>query len=262
MSEEKRMKKGKLIQKYIGEGIAPFGFVYQGRKGDNWVFERELEDTTQEILLYEYRFQKNMISFDIFPGVRGKGIARADDFEGIKFNSNMLGFWKYDDEESFIEVLNLIKDILINQGMKKLEKLSVPNKISTTNEMHHELYFHHEELADKFQQENQIEVTGYDEENIDRWFKVIEERVRELQKGEYEDAKAELVEIAAFLGEQLVRYKGGEWYRCTKKNYECCLVHKIQTRKTPSMNVLHLLVGGYGYNGMEWVKADFIEFLE
>lgn len=30
----------KKIQKYIGEGVAPFKFSYQGRRGDSWIFEK------------------------------------------------------------------------------------------------------------------------------------------------------------------------------------------------------------------------------
>ena len=48
-----------------------------------------------------------------------------------------------------------------------------------------------------------------DKENIDRWFEVIEERTEILKQGDYEDAKEELMEIAAFLGNQLVKYLGG-----------------------------------------------------
>lgn len=51
-------------------------------------------------------------------------------------------------------------------------------------------------------------MTGYDTENTDRWFVVIEERVNILQRGNFEDAKEKLTEIAAFLGEQLVKYMG------------------------------------------------------
>lgn len=51
-------------------------------------------------------------------------------------------------------------------------------------------------------------MTGYDTENTGRWFVVIEERVNILQRGNFEDAKEKLTEIAAFLGEQLVKYMG------------------------------------------------------
>ena len=75
-----------------------------------------------------------------------------------------------------------------------------------TAEMYREVYFHHDELCEKFMEKTGIVVTGFDEENIDRWFEVIEERTAILKQGDYEDAKEELMEIAAFLGNQLVKY--------------------------------------------------------
>lgn len=41
----------------------------------------------------------------------------------------------------------------------------------------------------KFMEKTGIVVTGFDEENIDRWFEVIEERTAILKQGDYEDAK-------------------------------------------------------------------------
>ena len=70
--------------------------------------------------------------------------------------------------------------------------------------MYREVYFHHDELCEKFMEKTGIVVTGFDEENIDRWFEIIEERTAILKQGDYEDAKEELMEIAAFLGNQLV----------------------------------------------------------
>lgn len=92
------------------------------------------------------------------------------------------GYWKYEDEQEFIETLNEIKELLLKQGIKALGKLSVPDKIEATNEMYHELYLKHSELAACFQQEHNIQLEAFDDENIDRWFEVIEEQVEELKR--------------------------------------------------------------------------------
>lgn len=55
-----------------------------------------------------------------------------------------------------------------------------------------------------------------------RWFEVIEERTAILKQGDYEDAKEELMEIAAFLGNQLVKYLGGRWFHYLSENHESC----------------------------------------
>ena len=262
MSTEKKIQKGKLIQKYIGEGIAPFKFTYQGRKGDSWIFEKEFKGVMQTISIYEYRFGKNMISFDLYTDVSGKGIVQAIDIQDVEFNSEMPGFWKYEDEEAFIKILEVMKDILIKKGMRLFKELSVEDEVEATKEMYHELYLHHKELAEKFETENQIEVTAFDKVNIDNWFKVIEGRVQELKKGDYQDAKEELVEMAAFLGEQLVRYRGGEWYHYMAKNHESCSVEYVKSESDSGSNTLHILVGGYAGNGMEWVKCRYGRLLD
>ena len=94
------------------------------------------------------------------------------------------------------------------------------------------------------------------------WFEIIERRVQELKKGEYQVAKKELVEMAAFLGEQLVRYKGGEWYHYVAKNHESFSVQYIKARSGRSCNILHILVGGYAQNGIEWVKHCYGRLLD
>lgn len=114
-------------------------------------------------------------------------------------------FWKYEDEENFIKILELMKDILVKKGIRILRKLSMKDERGATKEMYHELYLHHEELAKKFETKDKIRVTGFDKVNVDKWFEVIEKRAQELKKGEYQEAQKELVEMAAFFG-------GSNWY--------------------------------------------------
>ena len=90
--------------------------------------------------------------------------------------------------------------------------------------MYHELYFNHDELCEKFIKKTGIKATGFDEKNINNWFEVIEERVAVLKKQSYEQSKWELVEMAAFLGNQLVKYLDGEWYHFVSKDHESCSI--------------------------------------
>ena len=256
------MQKGKLIEKHIGEGLIPKGFSYEGRKGDSWIFEKKVKTLVQTISFHEYRFDKNMISFDLYTNVRGKGVVTASDMEGVQSNSYLPGYWKYEEEQEFIEILKEIKELLIKQGIKALGKLSVPDKIVATNEMYHELYLKHSELAACFQQEHNIQLVAFDDENIDKWFEVIEERVEELKKGEYDDAKGELVKIAAFLGDALIHFKGGEWSKFERENYESCSVEGVKARRESGINILHVLIGGYGYNGIDWTKEAYKWLIE
>lgn len=257
------MNPGNLIRKYIGEGIAPFKFEYVGYQGDSWKFEKKFGRITQTISIYAYRFDKTMLSFELYTDARETGMVTAVDIEGTEFNSNIPGFWKYEDnEESLIEVLNQIKEVLIKKGMRILKDLSVEPEIIADNQMVRSVYFKHDELCEKFMRENHIEVTGYDPENINKWFDVIEERVKVLQQGTYADAKEELTEMASFLGVQLVKYMGGKWDHFINGDFESCSVRSIKTYRMPTANCLNLLLGGYSVNGIEWTKETFIEIYE
>ena len=150
-----------------------------------------------------------------------------------------------------------MKDVLIKKGMKILVELSKGLEEPDTAEMYREVYFHHDELCEKFMEKTGIVVTGFDEENIDRWFEVIEERTAILKQGDYEDAKEELMEIAAFLGNQLVKYLGGRWFHYLSENHESCGVEGCKTLN-PGLNCLSVVVGGYTQNGMNWVKKSIL----
>ena len=151
-----------------------------------------------------------------------------------------------------------MNELLIKNGLKMLDEMSIEEKETDTDEMYHELYYHHDELCEKFIRKTGIKATGYDEENINHWFDVIEERVSVLKQGDYEDAKEELVEMAAFLGNQLVKYMGGEWYHFKSDYHESCSVEGCKSIASGA-NCLSNLVGGYTKNGMEWVKQIFLE---
>lgn len=222
MSTEKKIQKGKLIEKYIGEGIASFKFTYQGRRGDSWIFEKEFKGVIQTISLYEYRFEKNMISFDLYTDVPGKGIVQAIDIQDIEFNSEMPGFWKYEDEKSFIIVLNIIKDILIQKGMRIFNSLSKERKQLDTDEMQQKLYVHHDKLAEQFQKKYDLNVDKMDQEHIEQWFSVIEKRAEVMYQEGYEKTKDEYLEIASFIGVQLEHFMDGKWVKYQiGKNMKC-----------------------------------------
>lgn len=262
MSTEKKIQKGKLIEKYIGEGIAPFKFTYQGRKGDSWVFKKEFKGVIQTISLYEYRFGKNMISFDLYTDIPGKGIVQAVGIEGIEFNSEMPGFWKYEDEESFIIVLNTIKDILIQKGMRIFNSLSKERKQLDTDEMHQKLYVHHDELAKKFQKKYDLNVDKMDQEHIEQWFSVIEKRAEVMYQEGYEKTKDEYLEIAAFIGVQLEHFMDGKWEKYQiGKNMKC----RIEREKTVkfSLDILGRMSWIYQEKmGVRIIKQDIEKIWE
>lgn len=160
--------------------------------------------------------------------------------EGDWDKGELCGYWAYQDEDSMIKVLEEMVEVIRNEGIATLKKMSVPVKISTDNEMYHELYLHHKEYAADFQERTGLGSTGYDEENLTRWFDYIDNRIEELSKGQYDAAaKRELLEMAAFLGEQIIKYKGGEWRHSVSHKIESfCVIYKVAISKATKINRL------------------------
>lgn len=262
-----KLNRGKIIKKNIGEGLGDLGFSYMEYKGDTWIFKRSLGKITWYVYIYVYRFDPWQITFHLGTDVPGKMIVMADKLEGIKSNGELPGYWKYHDEESMIEVLEKMSEVIHTKGIDALKKLSIPDKISTNNKMYHELYLYHNELAEAFVQRTGVFSTGYDEDNLKRWFDYIDNRIEELSKGDYDDdAKKELLEMAAFLGEQIVKYKGGKWKHNKNENKETfCIIYDFHFRKNATtemlINILSLLVGRYLGNNRWWLEETFYEII-
>lgn len=257
------MNRGNLVRKYIGEALAPFKFEYCGYQGDCWVFEKKFGRITQTICISPYRFDANMMTFELYTDARETGLVQAADIEGIESDNYEHGYWKYaDNEESLRKVLNQMKEVLIKKGMKILKDLSVEPEIVITNEMYHELYINHKQLSEDFIEKTHVEVTGFDSENINRWFDVMDKRLADLHQYKYEEIKDKLVEMAAFIGSQLEKYMGGKWDQHIHKDYESCIVYKIKSSRVTSINCMGIIVGGYEDGTMNWPRSILLEVYE
>ena len=263
---EKKINRGKIIKKCIEE-LSDLDFHYRNYESNRWIFERNMKKLTWYVYIYVYRFDPWQITFHLGTNVPGKIQVHAHQVEGVKGNGDILGYWRYQDEESLIEVLKEMTAIIQSKGIDVLKKLSIPEKISTTDVMYHELYLYHKELAEAFVEKTGMVSTGYDEKNLKRWFDYIDSRVEEMSKGAYDTAaKKELLEMAAFLGEQIVKYKEGWWRHEIMPNREIfCVLYKQKISKTGKVdvliNVLSLLVGKYLGNSREWLEESFYEVI-
>lgn len=264
---EKKINRGKIIKKYIEEELADLGFHYGSYESNTWIFERNMKKLTWYVYIYVYRFDPWQITFHLGTNVPGKMQVQAHQLDGVKGNGEIMGYWRYHDEESLAEVLKEITAIIRSRGTDILKKLSIPEKVGEDNEMHHELYLHHEELAEAFVQKTGMVSTGYDEENLKRWFDYIGNRIEEMSKGTFDSAaKKELLEMAAFLGEQIVKYRGGWWERRVTSELErFCVLYKVKISKTETVNnlinILRLLIGKYLGNSRTWLEEDFYEVI-
>lgn len=264
---EKKINRGKIIKKQLEEELSDLGFHYGGYQGDMWVFERNMKKLTWYVYIYIYRFDPWQMTFHLGTNVQGKMMVQAHQVEGAKGDGDIPGYWRYQDEESMIEVLKEMTAIIRSKGIDVLKRLSIPDKVGEDNEIHHELYLHHEELAEAFVEKTGIVSTGYDEENLKKWFDYIDNRIEKMSKGAYDSAaKKELLEMAAFLGEQIVKYKGGWWeQRVTPELERFCVIYKKKISETGKVNmlinILRMLIGKYMGNNRTWLERPFYEVI-
>ena len=245
---EKKINRGKIIKKCIEE-LSDLDFHYRNYESNRWIFERNMKKLTWYVYIYVYRFDPWQITFHLGTNVPGKIQVHAHQVEGVKGNGDILGYWRYHDEESLIEVLKEMTAIIRGKGIDVLKKLSIPEKINACdNEMHHELYLHHKELAEAFVERTGMVSTGYNEENLRRWFDYMDDRIEEMKKGSYDSVvKKELLEMAAFLGEQIVKYKDGRWnlwknekVEATNISYKKRIYKDEEVEKTINLNYSRL----------------------
>lgn len=267
---EKKINRGKIIKKYIKEGLSDLDFHYGNYESNTWIFERNMKKLTWYVYIYVYRFDPWQITFHLGTNVPGKMQVQAHqiEIEDIKGDGDIPGYWKYHDEESMVEVLKKIVAIIRNRGIDALKKLSIPERINASdNEMHRKLYLHHKELAEAFIERTGMVSTGYDEENLKRWFDYMDSRVEEMKKGAYDSgAKEELLEMAAFLGEQIVKYKGGSWKLWKNEKVEATNITYIKKigkneEVEECINLIRVLVRRYLGNNRNWLEEPFFEVI-
>ena len=267
---EKKINRGKIIKKYIEEGLSDLDFHYGNYESNTWIFERNMKKLTWYVYIYVYRFDPWQITFHLGTNVPGKMQVQAHqiEIEDIKGDGDIPGYWKYHDEESMVEVLKKIVAIIRNRGIDALKKLSIPERINASdNEMHRKLYLHHKELAEAFIERTGMVSTGYDEENLKRWFDYMDSRVEEMKKGAYDSGtKEELLEMAAFLGEQIVKYKGGSWKLWKNEKVEATNITYIKKigkneEVEECINLIRVLVRRYLGNNRNWLEEPFFEVI-
>lgn len=120
-------------------------------------------------------------------------------------------------------------------------------------------------LADRFEKRTGISATGYDKENVERWFEYIDETMKKIREKDFEEVIDEILEMAAFLGEQIVKYQEGFWNQVKGKGGEYTFInyyHRKYEKVVVSIPVLRLMVGGYLGQSKENMMLMFIQVIE
>ena len=239
------MKRENIILEIIGEGIKEHGFTYvRSKKKLSWDFTRKVGATTQWITIEEEHFiwhpnkpkalhlyfatdayksspwsaiqmipserlpEPDEITKHVFASmIDERSVARSiDECKGQ--------YWSFKTEEEYINILKEFVSIIEDYGLTRLKNLSVEKdegEIITTDEMGAKLFSSIQSLNEDFISRYELDVNDYSKENISKWFEVINQIITESSDTTYEKVQDLLIQIAAFLGEQLRKELGGEW---------------------------------------------------
>lgn len=221
------MRLKKHVLGIIGKALEKHGFVYDKDISDSgaWAFTRSVNSITQEVCIQKSNFQQafylrsgtsawlsreQLGPRDATKIVPKERLPQDQYFEGLLL-SNYL--WGYNTEDELKATLTELASIIEDHLIDHLNEMSIEDEILPTKEMVDKLYTSYEELNEKFIIENNLGVNQISEESARQWFEVIGEKIIETKDENYEDVKNMLVEMAAFLGQQLRKEMGGEWQR-------------------------------------------------
>ena len=202
----------KIIVKTIGPEVEKNGFVYglDKRYGDklSWGFTREVGNIKQMIIIQKSYFMKEVgLSFDTTAWKR-HNLPQAS-FQD--FYNDRKEMYLYETEEDVEKIMMEFVELISKHGYKILEELSIEEQIIPTIEMADKLIKFYKALGEKFISDNKLSVIECSKEDMSDWFEIIEKKIIDTKAEPYENVQEMLVEIAAFIGEQLRKVVGGEW---------------------------------------------------
>jgi len=281
------MQKEKWIIEIVGGSLESHGFVFVAdlhSKNKYWHFEREVDGIIQRITFEDEDFRVfqtearvlnlmfstsafgSQIPIDILDFVPSERLPVAKDMaENInkKLLQKMPGesrYWVYDDKESFKSILTDFVTLIEDYGFDKLAELSVEKEIIPTKEMGKKLVSSYMELNEKFILENQLDMTNISKESIARWFSIIDRKIKKTKNDPYQSVQNMLLEMTAFLSEQLRKKVGGEWFIGIDPRFP--LIRKMNVFSTNSWKPLGVIIGSWKHQDINWLKEEYLLFLD
>ncbi len=246
----------------MGEILEKQGFQFRALKNGNFILQKKEEGVIKTIHILAHKFDERLITCELFTNVPKTGMVTALDLKNVEFNSDFPGFWQYHDEQTYIEIIKYMTELLLKEGLRVLDKLSTRPESVDTDEMARNLFYNHDDLAKHFQEKYDIKETDFTKENIDSWFDIIMSRCEELKKENIVDVRNELLEIAAFLGVQIERSLQGKWSKYEKDNFFGCSLSEINSLGCSSINLLNILCSDYSNNDLQRTKDMYMEMYE
>lgn len=236
------MKIKKYVMEIVGKAVQDHGFFYDKDESDriSWIFKKSESQVHQIILIQKHRFSNELL---LRFQTTAYGMPQVDATKIIphhKYHNGIMGFM-YEDEESLQMILREFIDIIENYGLTKLAELSIEDEVIPTIEMKNRLFELHDILCQKFILKNEIAIGDRSETDIRKWFAIIIKLMQETKNRSYEDVKERLLEVAAFLGNQLVIGLGGSWYQAAQEA-KTVLINELNCHNIISYSVLNIVI--------------------
>lgn len=202
------LKKIIVIKKVLGEGLRPYGFEYYETSPNTWTFMRKKNEVEQYIDVYQSQFDQ-AVRVELYTSLDLYERKEIDQFYPYwEEKCNEQYFWYFSDKESFIQVLTMFLEIILEYGLDTLDKLSIPTRENSkiTKDMFRLLYEQHDVLCEKFIKEYQVAVNEITE-GIEKLYQLI--IIKQDEK--YESMKELFVEMASYYGNALCNAFKGKW---------------------------------------------------
>ena len=128
-----------------------------------------------------------------------------------------------------------------------------------TNKMGEKLISSYESLSEIFIQKHKIDVKDDSKETVCKWFELIKQKIMETKDEPYENVKGMLLEMTAFLGEQLIRHVGGRWEVGTFPRS----VYLIDMNTfASSCSIFDFVIGSWRIQDISYLKENYLLLIE
>lgn len=136
------------------------------------------------------------------------------------------GEWYYTTKEEFVEIISCFKERILKSALEALETISIsPIKEIPTRKANLYIYHEHAQIYQKC-----IQKWGLEGKDIETIVSFMEHFIVENKEKEFEEMEAILVEMAATLGDAVIKTYGGTWIWVD--TYGNAVVDKIGVRET------------------------------
>jgi len=274
------------MQKTIGNFLEAQGFELRTEKAYTgsafWCFTRKYNQITQSIVVTKSRYY-NALSFIMQTDAWGNSFAKSGyllpgfmerlttiqklpqgqiasesqkPIPDFPYHINYLGEWLYDNEVELERAMWEICDVIAKYGLKELERMSYEEEMIPTDEMGEKLFTSYKTLSHQFITNNKIKVMDKSSECISEWFLTISEIMSKVFDSPYVEVQDTLVEIAAFLGEQIKKELQGKWV--LGERARIVLIKDLNAFILQSYRPLDSVVQAFKKRRVEMLKEEYI----